>query len=182
MIFAIRYHSRCNTEIAWSIAEQYGRNSDIHFILLDNKIIFNEIGFQFDPKQLGNQSNIFNQQFNEQLILNDLKQKWGTDVVRVQLNFDCYGKLYGSGLITFESTISSEKHVNALIPKQIKNIKVETCGVELKCWRREGSKDLKNGFKEMNKREFIRQQSGISELIREFTLPKLKNKLKNHFI
>ncbi|KAA6400720.1 MAG: hypothetical protein EZS28_003750 [Streblomastix strix] len=105
----------------------------IQFLWIDSEILCNEIWFKFDLRQLRNKGTIFNEIFNEITIIDDLKRigresgipnyNQNRDlallaecevlkrVVRVQLQFDSYGNLFNSGVITLENTLLAEVYV-----------------------------------------------------------------------
>ncbi|KAA6379170.1 MAG: hypothetical protein EZS28_025305 [Streblomastix strix] len=166
VMYIVQYRTREAAEKAWqmvyhskeSIWARGERINQLNFLWLDNKILQNEMSFSFDQSQ-DYPAMIDDPVFNEVTILADLQQKWGLDVVKVNLFFMAQGELNGAGLITFDNTIDAEIHVIQLFGGNFSDFQMETCGRLIKCQMKLLDKDKSGGAKSK------RMISGIEQII-----------------
>ncbi|KAA6388741.1 MAG: hypothetical protein EZS28_015733 [Streblomastix strix] len=138
-------------------------NLCLDFIWIDSGVLKNEIGFSFDLNQLNGDITIFNKEFNELTILNDLKrtQRWSIipeqidrreivqfveslvlrNIARVHLQFNRFSYLYGNGTLTLHNTFASEVFLTLLFKYCNQGFDLEACGVVLKCYQQYRSND-----------------------------------------
>ncbi|KAA6397848.1 MAG: hypothetical protein EZS28_006621 [Streblomastix strix] len=138
VLYSVLYNNRDSAQSAFNQVElerdkyrKVGKNFGVRFTFLDNKVLFNEIKFQFNKEQIGKDISIFNPNFNEHIILQELIGGWGNIVVRVQLNFNRIGELNGDGKITFDNKLEAELFVNSLFLEQQQVKIVQVHGTDL---------------------------------------------------
>ncbi|KAA6385526.1 MAG: hypothetical protein EZS28_018948 [Streblomastix strix] len=128
-------------------------NLRLDFVWIDSGVLKNEIGFSFDLNQINDDTTIFNKEFNELTILNDLKRAQRRSIIpeqidrreiaqfveslvlrniaRVHLQFNRFGELYGNGTLTLHNTFASEVFLSLLFKYCNSGFDLEACGVVL---------------------------------------------------